>query len=413
MEKLSYLMRCAVMACLVGFVGSATAIDRYSTIAGIVAVWEANLGPGEGWETEFTAALNNASDAQLAKIQSPTSYDTVRAILLGGSVPEGLDGVSGTEALGDLNQDLVYSPVFPCRIFDTRNIGGVGLGTPPVNDQTNDYHVYGDGATMTAQGGNPACCSVPTGKGEPVGISVNMAAIPVSPAGHLRVFPFQGTLPTASFLNYFSAGNVANSGLITTCYLCPGTGQDISVFNRNSSHSFADVMGYFYPAIINDSRIAALESTVLSMQSSIQNLESQSEGLGGGDFSGRTYCFFNVGRELVGENPGSGIYISHSTLVLNFTSSTQVSITDGGDVDAMLETDTGVISTGDTTPGGTTTIDSYSVTGNILTITGAGADFFISPDGNLLVGNQANIEGTDPNSVHNSNFRIAVRGDSC
>jgi hypothetical protein len=101
---------------------------------------------------------------------------------------------------------------------------------------------------MTAQGGNPAGCATPAGKGEPVGISINMAAIPVSPAGHLRVYPFQGTLPTASFLNYFSAGNVANSGLITTCYLCSGTGQDISVFNRNTSHSFADVMGYFYPA---------------------------------------------------------------------------------------------------------------------------------------------------------------------
>ena len=52
-------------------------------------------------------------------------------------------------------------------------------------------------------------------------------------------------MPTASFVNYFGGGNIANSGLVTNCYLC---GLDISVFNRNTAHSFADVMGYFYPA---------------------------------------------------------------------------------------------------------------------------------------------------------------------
>jgi hypothetical protein len=251
MKTISILKRFVLFVLLVVYVGTATASDRYSTISGIVAVWEANLGGGDAWVEEFTEALNAASDAQLSGIENAGSYDDVRAILLGGAVSS-LEGVTGTEALGDLDQDLVYSPVFPCRIFDTRNIGGVGLGTPPINNQPNDYHVYGDAATMTAQGGNPAGCAAPTGKGEPVGISVNIAAIPVSPAGHLRVYPHQGTLPTASFLNYFSAGNVANSGLITTCFLCPGTGQDLSVFNRNTAHSFGDVMGYFYPTIVPD-----------------------------------------------------------------------------------------------------------------------------------------------------------------
>ena len=78
-----------------------------------------------------------------------------------------------------------------------------------------------------------------------MGISVNLAAVPVSTAGHLRIYPHLGALPTASFLNYFGGGNIANSGLITTCFLC---GPDISVYNRNTAHSFADVMGYFYPA---------------------------------------------------------------------------------------------------------------------------------------------------------------------
>ena len=54
------------------------------------------------------------------------------------------------------DSSLVYSPVPPCRIFDTRNTGGpIAAGT------SEDFYVYGDATTMFAQGGNPAGCPAP------------------------------------------------------------------------------------------------------------------------------------------------------------------------------------------------------------------------------------------------------------
>ena len=249
MKTLSHLKRYAVAVLLVGFVVPVIAADRYNTIAGIVATWEANLGVGAVWETEFTEALNGASDAQLAEIQTATNYDAVRAILQGRAAPVELDGVTGTEALGDLTQDLVFTPVVPCRFFDTRDdsdtgsIGHTGGSTATIRS----YQVYGDATLMQAQGGSVACDAP---QGEPVGISANFTAAPLaSPSsgkGNIRAYPSGGTLPGVSLVNYEAGTNIANAAIVATCYLC---GFDLDVATRfHSSASIGDVMGYFYPA---------------------------------------------------------------------------------------------------------------------------------------------------------------------
>ena len=67
-------------------------------------------------------------------------------------------------------EDLLYSPVTPCRIVDTRNTpaGIMGASTK------RDFYAYGSGGTMSAQGGNPAGCESPLG--EPLAVHINMVA---------------------------------------------------------------------------------------------------------------------------------------------------------------------------------------------------------------------------------------------
>ena len=251
MKTISILQRCAIPLLLVGFMGTAIAADRYSTITAIVAIWEAQLGVSEGWEREFTAALNGASDAQLADIQNATSYDAVRAILQGRNAPVQLEGVTGTEALGSLTSDLVFTPVVPCRIFDTRE----AIPAPPSQGDNPgtvlNYYVHGSNATLTPQGHSADTgCASPGG--EPVAISANFTVVPGG-KGHIRVWPYLQPEPNASFLNYNSTvnSNLANAGIIATCYLCASGGQDISVSTWfGGADSLADVMGYFYPAVI-------------------------------------------------------------------------------------------------------------------------------------------------------------------
>jgi hypothetical protein len=60
-------------------------------------------------------------------------------------------------ALGDTSDDLVYTPVSPCRLFDTRPAqGGLGVMTPNVR------RTYGATTPVANQGG-PGGCNATTG----------------------------------------------------------------------------------------------------------------------------------------------------------------------------------------------------------------------------------------------------------
>ena len=171
-----------------------------------------------------------------------------------------------------------------------------------------------------------------------------------------------------------------------------------------------------------DARIAALESDlaanaslISSMQTQIDQLQMQNAGFDSGDLTGSTYCFINYGSELTG---GSfpGVYTSHSKGALMFTSSTQVSILDGGDVDAFLDTNTGVVDAGATT-GGSSDVVNYSLNGNIVTLFGVRDDggdniYHLSPDANLLMGDNASVSAS-ASSDHEADLLVAVRADSC
>ena len=239
------------------------AADRYGTIAGIVATWEATWGEHEGWKAEFTAALQAAADAQLLEIQGATSYDAIRAILQGKAAPASLDGIAGIEALGSLTSDLVFTPVVPCRIFDTRFGAG---GTPPAGNPgtVRSYWVYGNAALLSQQGHTAGTgCAAP--KGEPVAISANFTVVPHG-KGHIRVWPYAAPQPNTSFLNYNTPvnSNLANAGIFQTCYLCS---KDIHVSTwYGSADSLADVMGYFYPAdeVVEHSDLGTCPSITVS-----------------------------------------------------------------------------------------------------------------------------------------------------
>ena len=105
--------------------------DREGVINGVVETWrnEPSISLNVAhWEEEIATELNKASTEDLLKIQNAGSYNEVRVILRGdqqsSSVSSAANNAIGPEALGDTFEDLVYTPIFPCRIFDTRVVGG-------------------------------------------------------------------------------------------------------------------------------------------------------------------------------------------------------------------------------------------------------------------------------------------------
>jgi hypothetical protein len=155
------------------------------------------------------------------------------------------DGLESTDTvditiLNDIAKGVLYTPVTPCRIVDTRNAGGA---IPPGGIRS--YEVYGNEATIGSQGGNSAGCPSPSG--EPYAVDLNVTAVPMAGQGHLRLFSFNTPTPNSSVLNYSTgAGKMANAVSVKTCYGC---GKDVDVHNFvGTTHVVIDVMGYYYPA---------------------------------------------------------------------------------------------------------------------------------------------------------------------
>ena len=170
------------------------------------------------------------------------SLATVLCIALAGILLLGVSSASA-QALGDADQ-LVYKPVNPCRIVDTRfAVGPFGA------EEVRFYDVYGNvQAQNGANAGNQYPNSCPAPKGEPSAVAVNITAVPDQGfSGHLRVQP--GFLATqiveASMVNFTAGENVANQGAIRT--RVAGAGQpDIKIYASVPTNVVVDVVGYYY-----------------------------------------------------------------------------------------------------------------------------------------------------------------------
>lgn len=140
--------------------------------------------------------------------------------------------------------ELVYVPVEPCRLLDTR----ATLGSIAANS-TESFVAYGDMGELDSQGGNAGGCPNPKPGSTPVAIAANVTAVgnQASGNGNLVAYPYGSIVPSSSLVNYKVGTNIANAGIIN---LCEGA-SCLFDFNVQSNFSavpaIVDVQGYFYP----------------------------------------------------------------------------------------------------------------------------------------------------------------------
>src|SRR5262245_40369913 len=144
-----------------------------------------------------------------------------------------------TESLGQSQVDLLYTPVTPCRILDTRLAGGaIEAGT------TRSFLVTG--GDLSAQGGSATGCGIPSGS---TAAMINFVAVNPAGAGNLRLTPFGAPMPLAAIVNYAVVPglNIANGLAVTICD--PSTTACVSDFtiqaDVRATNLVADVQGYF------------------------------------------------------------------------------------------------------------------------------------------------------------------------
>jgi hypothetical protein len=145
-------------------------------------------------------------------------------------------GKSSAIGIGDGTDNLVYYPVTPCRIIDTRFAGG------PIIPGTNRNFIA-VGGPFGSQGGSPTDCHTPFPG--PAAVMINIIAISPGSVGDLRVFPFGADVPLASAINYIPGQNVAN-GIIQAICQGPDCDFDLTVQADSASTQMAvDILGYF------------------------------------------------------------------------------------------------------------------------------------------------------------------------
>jgi hypothetical protein len=210
-------------------------LEREALMAQIVAAREQTAGRVFGTELR----------GRLLGLLSAAPTDKLRELLAtgaGGSIY----GLAQTNAFGSTAADLLYTPVTPCRVLDTRASAG-GILSPGAKQA---FLVAGS-TGFSGQGGNASGCGVPDGA---TAVAINFGATQSAGPGNLRSYAWaaSATAPNAAVLNY---GNLASVGLVTVpngsiVPLCdPAAGTctfDIYLETfASATHVVADVVGYF------------------------------------------------------------------------------------------------------------------------------------------------------------------------
>jgi hypothetical protein len=255
---LAVALAAAIPLCSIAPAADAAGSSSKRTLRGqlvhrIVMKWgghvqEAYRADVRRWAKDLGPVFATASLDSLLKAAEATSFDAMNDALLidrDGNTADGRLTIGNTntvlasapKALGDAGTDLVYVPATPCRIIDTRVAGGVIAA-----NTTRDFDITSI-ANYSIQGGDASNCNGVGAAGSFAAAVINFTVVTPSAGGYITAFPFQGTQPLASTLNYGS-GDIRGNLAIVKLDQGPSV-PELSVYSFAQTHLVADIVGYF------------------------------------------------------------------------------------------------------------------------------------------------------------------------
>jgi hypothetical protein len=247
----------------------------------------------------FAQSIPNSKDAAEAQYQ-----EKVRQALESGQS-------EALALLGDIGADLVYTPVDPCRIVDTRNAGG-----PIAGFTSRSFDVDApDVPWFTGQGGNNGPCGIPFDVTRAV--AMNVTVTQPDNFGYVTVWAVGSPQPLASVLN-FNPGQTIPNFIIAPVE--PGVGNDFNVFVAlGTTHIIVDVMGYFAPPVATpldctDAASGFVAVAVNSWTTVDANCPAEYTATGGGHFTNEgTLGYPGVWTLSVPNGNGWRIWVDNQT----------------------------------------------------------------------------------------------------
>lgn len=218
--------------------------ERAQWVYRIVAKWgghvqEAYRVDPRRWADSMGPVFARAPLPALRAAAEARGFAAMNDALLATSSPAGIvptRSKPGGKALGDPGQDLVYVPVTPCRILDTRIAGGpIAAGT------SRDFDIT-DVTSYSIQGGDSSNCGVGD-KGDFAAAAINITAVYPAAAGYVTAYPHLAARPNAATINYV-AGEIRNSLAIARLDQSQAT-YELTIYSYAQTHVVADIVGYF------------------------------------------------------------------------------------------------------------------------------------------------------------------------
>jgi hypothetical protein len=215
------------------------------------------------WRTEMSGNLRRLNERGVSDLSGISRLEDVVNLIEGGQSARettgGSVGVDMSKSLGDLNGELVYTPIVPCRLVDTRGAGGGGPFT--AFGQVRAFYVderVGVASTVSCLDGKVYQGS------EPAALHVTLTAIPTT-FGNLEIRPYGGSA-TSSSLNFTGAAGEALANSLTIP-MCRGCGQDFEIAVQQGPgqvNFIVDVLGFY----------SAPKATPLSCVETAQTVQS-------------------------------------------------------------------------------------------------------------------------------------------
>lgn len=143
-----------------------------------------------------------------------------------------------SESLGSTTNDLVFTPLTPCRIADTRLASG---GSGPITASSSKaFEVWGT-SNYAFQGGNAAGCGLSAE--HPQAVVLNVTAVTPTAPGYATVYPANAaSRPNISSINYVT-GAVVNNTVVSPL----GTVglNDVQIYTVAQANYVIDIVGFF------------------------------------------------------------------------------------------------------------------------------------------------------------------------
>jgi Collagen triple helix repeat (20 copies) len=212
--------------------------NRSTVIDGIVANWGSELDrSGAGiTSTNLRTMLEGLRADKLLAASLAGSLSGLRDVLTN-ALPAKTSEKGPTKALGNTSNDVVYTPVVPCRLVETRN------AFPAVYPNGGPF-AAGETRTYVIQNGNGVCTSQLPGGLHPSAVQLQVFGIPANGvSGDIEIQPEGGTFGGTATLVFLNNVLISSAGTTSAINL---VNNEIAVQVRTGSADVAiDLVGYF------------------------------------------------------------------------------------------------------------------------------------------------------------------------